>query len=551
MSLVSWLQAPPPDRGVRFATDRGLWQRVTYAELAENALAVGGGLAARGIGPGDVVAVAMPASRECLAAMFGTWAAGATLCMLPAPGFSASYSRVVEAIVSVARPAVTFGDADAVSMLAYASPLEYGPRLGSVAPAEGVTAVQFTSGSTGAPRGIVLTWDNLAANITAITRLTGCRTGDGASSWLPLNHDMGFVGALLTIAGGDDLWLMRPDQFARSPRQWLESLSSGHARHTAAPPFGYAYAARRASFDGLDLSSWSTALVGAAAISPAVLTAFATVAAPAGFRLEAFMPAYGLAENTVAVTAAHLHNAVRPDWSALRFGSPVTVLEAGLDSAGDGWLVGHGLPAAEDGISVAIESAPDVAAPEGVLGEIVVSGSSVAHGYTGHPSFGGKVRTGDAGFVLGGDLYVLGRMGESLKVRGRAVYVEDLDGRVAAAAGFERVAVVAINDGGQPGVAVFGEAPPGPWAADVMAALRAELGPEPAITVIAGRRGLIKRTSSGKPRRREMWRLWSAGELSGQVISGPLRLVRIPTRIGAAELVGRHTRVNIIVAPSG
>lgn len=515
MSLVSWLLAPPSDRGVRFATDRGSWQSVTYAELAADALAVGGGLAARGIGSGDVVAVAMPASRECLAAMFGTWAAGATLCMLPAPGFSASYSRVVEAIVSVARPAVTFGDADAVSLLPYASPLSFGAQLGSVTPAEGVAAVQFTSGSTGAPRGIELTWDNLASNIAVITRLTGCVAGDGASSWLPLNHDMGFVGALVAIASGDDLWLMRPDQFARSPRQWLSSLSSlssGHARHTAAPPFGYAYAARRASFDGLDLSSWRTALVGAAAVSPAVLTAFATAAAPAGFRLEAFMPAYGLAENTVAVTATHLRNAVRPDWSALRFGSPVPVLATGLDAAGDGWLVGHGLPALSDGIGVAIESAPDVAVPEGSLGEIVVSGSSVARG------FGGRVRTGDAGFVLRGDLYVLGRMGESLKVRGRAVYVEDLDGRAAAAAGFERVAVVAVNDAGQPGVAVFAEAAPGPWAAQVTAALRAELGPEPAITVIAGRRGLIKRTSSGKPRRREMWRLWSAGDLPGQIL---------------------------------
>jgi acyl-CoA synthetase (AMP-forming)/AMP-acid ligase II len=515
MSLVSWLRAPPPDRGVRFATDRGSWQRVTYAELAEDALSVGGGLAARGIGPGDVVTVAMPASRECLAAMFGTWAAGATVCMLPAPGFSASYPQTVEAIVSVARPAVTFGDGDAVSMLPYASPLSFGAQLGSVTPTEGVAAVQFTSGSTGAPRGIELTWDNLASNIAVITRLTGYRDGDGGSSWLPLNHDMGFVGALVTISGGDDLWLMRPDQFARSPRQWLESLSSEHARHTAAPPFGYAYAARRASFDGLDLSSWRTALVGAAAISPAVLTAFATAAAPAGFRLSAFMPAYGLAENTVAVTATHLRNAIRPDWSALRFGSPVTVLDTGLNAAGDGWLVGHGLPALGDGIEVIIESAPSVIVPEGSLGEIVVSGSSVARGYTGHPSFGGKVRTGDAGFVLGGDLYVLGRMGESLKVRGRSVYVEDLDGRAAAAAGFERVAVVAVNDGGQPGVAVFAEATPGPWVAQVTAALRAELGPEPVITVIAGRRGLIKRTSSGKPRRREMWRLWSAGELPG------------------------------------
>src|SRR6185437_10881708 len=113
-------------------------------------------------------------------------------------------------------------------------------------PAGRVAVLQFTSGSTRRPRGIQLTWDNIAANIDVITRWTGLRDGDGVASWLPLNHDMGFIGCLLTaVASQADLWLMRPDQFIRDPARWLSCLRQGKAAHTAAPPFGYGYAARR------------------------------------------------------------------------------------------------------------------------------------------------------------------------------------------------------------------------------------------------------------------------------------------------------------------
>lgn len=543
MRLVSWLTGPRAGRGAWFSTDSASlesWGRATYPELARDARRVAADLAARQVGRGDVVAVAMPASRECLAAMFGVWAAGATLCMLPAPGFTVGYESSVSAILRVARPAVTFGDTDAVSLLADAIPLSLPGELAEVAPACGVAALQFTSGSTGSPRGIELSWENLDANIEVISRWLRWRDGDAIASWLPLNHDMGFVGCLLTaIANQGDLWLMQPYQFTRSPRRWLWSLSSGRACHTASPPFGYAYAARRASFDGLDLSGWRSAIVGAAAIGPSALQTFAAAAGPGNFPASAFLPAYGLAENTVAVTGSRSGRAVRPDWQVLRFGSPVKVLQSAPLLAADpscparaagppsspsarnagGWLTGHGMPSPDDGIGVTIYDESGAELPAGSLGEIIVTGTSVARGYRGEEPFEGVLRTADAGFVYDGDLYVLGRMGESLKVRARSVYMEDLDARVEAAAGFERIAVVAVSDGGRPGVAVFAEARPGAWVASVVAALRAELGPEPVVSLIVGRRGLIRRTSSGKPRRREMWRLWSAGELQGEVVA--------------------------------
>jgi acyl-CoA synthetase (AMP-forming)/AMP-acid ligase II len=566
VSVYDWLGDPRADHAIRIATDKNGWDHLSYAALASDAHAVAAELAARGVGHGDTVAIALPGSRDGLAALFGGWAAGCTVCMLPVPSYLSgqAYTAHVAAIVAQARPAVTFADADSAPLLngvVPVSPVRYrhdaaasGPR----APRAQVAAVQFTSGSTSRPRGIELTWDNIDANIAVIARWAGLTDGDGVATWLPLNHDMGFIGCLLaSVAHQADLWLMRPEQFIRDPARWLSCLGPGKASHTAAPPFGYGYAARRLppeQWAALDLSGWRAAIVGAELIDPGVLRAFAAAAAPAGFDPAAFRPAYGLAESTLAVTAAGVGGpgrVLRPDWQRLNFGEPVTVLEAGtlIPGAGvtgpgiaaqagpgggraaataTGWLTGHGMPLPGDDMGVLITDEEGVALPDGTLGEVVVTGRSVAIGYAGEPPFRGTFPTGDGGFVLDGDLYVLGRMGESLKLRARTVYVEDLEVKARAAAGFDRLAMVSMADRGRPGVAVFAEAAPGAWADRVIEALRADFGPEPEIAILVGPRGLIRRTSSGKPRRGEMWRLWSAGLTSG---------TRLPTE-EAADSVG-------------
>jgi acyl-CoA synthetase (AMP-forming)/AMP-acid ligase II len=170
-----------------------------------------------------------------------------------------------------------------------------------------------------------------------------------------------------------------------------------------------------------------------------------------------------------------------------------------------GWLTGHG-PAA--GVRILDDDGGPL--PDGWLGEIAVRGKSVAAGYHGPGSrtfSSGELRTADAGFVLGGHLYVLGRMGDSIKVSGRSVFMEDLDARAAAVSGLspDRLCVVGDTRGPRTGLAVFAEAEPGPWQEAVLRFLRAELGPGLEIEIITGRRGLLKRTTSGKPRRRHMW----------------------------------------------
>lgn len=538
MSILGWLSAPSPGRGVWFAGERDGWERVEYAELAEDARAVAADLAARGVGRGDVVAIALPGSRDGLAALFGAWAAGCVATMLPVPGYGAGaeYTAHTAAILEQARPAVTFADAESAPLLESVAQVSEVRRdasgAGTVQEPARVAVLQFTSGTTRSPRAIQVTWDNIVANFAVLWRWMEWKDGDGMASWLPFNHDMGLLACVMTAARQGDLWLMRPDQFIRGPERWLASLGPGKAAHAGAPSFGFGYVARRLrpeQWAELDLSGWKSAIVGGEVPDPGALRAFAAAAAPSGFDPAAIHPAYGLAENTSACTAGAVGRpgrVLRPDWEQMHFGEPVRVLETGLllpppgaltpDAAdGAGWLAGQGWPLPVDAVGVEIADAEGTALPEGSLGEIVITGRSVADGYVGDEPFDGLLRTGDAGFVHDGDLYVLGRMGDSLKVRARTVYVEDLELKAREAAGLNRLAVVAMSDGGRPGIAVFAESAPGPWADKVTQALRTELGPDPEIAVIAGERGLIRRTSSGKPQRRAMWQLWSAGKLPG------------------------------------
>ncbi|HEX2312155.1 MAG TPA: AMP-binding protein [Thermomonospora sp.] len=556
--FTSWIESPRAGRGVHVADDAGGWSYASWPELAAAARAVAARLAAAGVRPGDVVCVIMPSGHPCLAAIFGAWAAGATVSPLATPAFQPEdeYVAHVGAVLAQAEPALVVTTAADEPVVAKAmaeagrpgapwvmpDALEPGSGEGPVRRGGDIALLQFTSGSTGEPRGVRVSWRNLEANLAVIKHLTSWRDGDAFASWLPLYHDMGLIGGLFFMAVTQgDLWLMRPDQFVRDPGRWVDCFDAGRATITASPSFAYGYLARRLSPErlrGLDLSRWRIAVVGAEAVDAAALDAFARLAEGTGFSRATYRPAYGLAENTLAVTApepGRIARVIRPDWDTVRFGEPVTVLEAATFGErpippGAGWLVGHGLPPhpapGGEPVGVYVVDEDGERLPDGCLGELVVTGTSVAEGY--HAGQEGKatrfvdseLRTGDGGFVHDGDLYVLGRMGDSLKLRGRTVYVEDLDAKVAAGTGLGRgrVAVVSTVADGRAGVAVFAEADPGAWADDARRLLRELLGPEPAITVVAGPRGLIRRTSSGKVRRRQLWRELGAGRLTGATL---------------------------------
>jgi acyl-CoA synthetase (AMP-forming)/AMP-acid ligase II len=561
--FVRWLSAPVAKRGIFLADDSGRWRRIEYSELALGAGRAGARLVDAGVSPGDVVCMSMTTEYSSLSTFFGAWAAGATVCPLPSLSFQSQqeYVEHIAAILQQAKPVVTVTCAEFEPLIGKAmkkvglpgSPLCMFDIDGStyIDPRQGgdIALLQFTSGSTGTPQGVRVSWRNLEANLAVIRRWARWRIDDAVASWLPLYHDMGLIGCLLTsVAGQCDLWLMRPDQFIRDPARWLDCFGPGRASQSAAPSFAFSYLARRVAPEqlaGLDLSGWRSVMVGAEAIDPAALESFARLAAPTGFSRTTFVPAYGLAENTLAVTSPGLGgNAymVLPDWSSFQFGKPVRIARRTRfgdenPTPGSGWLFGHGHPGIDDGIGVHIVGEDGNQLADGYLGEIMVTGTSVACGYQSEYSgrstrfYGGTLRTGDAGFIYHGDLYVLGRMGDSLKLRGRNVYVEDLDAKVAADAGLsrDRVVIVSSCTERRAGVVVFAETKPGPWTAKVIQRLRGELGPEPTIAIVVGQRGLIQRTSSGKPRRRHMWQLLHCGHLqTATVIDGVIELATHP-----------------------
>lgn len=544
LSLTAWLDDPSTERGLYFARERDGWDLHAYADLA---LAIGGAqaqiedaLSVRG----RPVVIILPTGPDFVAAFIATILAGSTACPLPPPGplQADDYGDYVAGILAAADPSLIVTDhrhaavvRDAAAAAGLGTPvLELAAAQAEPAPrplAE-LSLLQFTSGSNGRPRGVRVTPENLNANIDVIGRWIGATKEDAGVSWLPLFHDMGLIGALLTpIAINGSMYLMRPGQFVRRPARWLECIAERGAQYTVSPPFGFAFARRRvkeADLEGWDFSNWRIAIVAAERLDAPLLGAFRDWLAPYGFRPETFRPAYGLAENTLAVTGTPDRTTppvvhVAPD--TLAPGEPVEVHEQRslADSRalgqGAGWLVGSGVP--HPGVGVEIRDDDGAPLPDGHLGEIHVTGPSVADGYQGATDIGSTrfdedgLSTGDAGFVIDGELYVVGRMGDSLKVHGRAVFMEDLEAEIHAAPGVPKGQIAAVSGVGPDGATICAlvEAAPGEWVESVADAVRRATAGSYTVRVYAARKGSIMRTSSGKPRRRPMWRALMDGTL--------------------------------------
>jgi fatty-acyl-CoA synthase len=549
--LIDWLDDPCAGAGLYFAEDDGGWAFLDYADLAElvaDAAARIEELRWRSTG---VVTIVMPSGPRFVATFLGALVAGHTPSPLALPLVMRDTDQYVAhaaEILDAADPALVLADDSVLSPVRQAAELAglaHAPQSIAVErsgetprrrpPAE-LALLQFTSGSSGRPRGVKVSWDNLETNIAMIRGWLGWTPQDPGATWLPLYHDMGLIGCLLTpLVSQSDLFVMRPDQFVRDPLRWLACFGESGTAFTAAPNFGFAYVAKHARDEdlaGFDFSNWRAAIVAAERLDAAVLGKFARRLAPYGFRASAFLPAYGLAEATLAVTGSpptETPRVVRPDWPAARMSERLEIKDAGdladvnRMGSGEGWAVGCGYPF--EGVDVKIVDERGEELPDGYLGEIFVRGDIVAQGYTieaeSSTRFTGEgLYTGDAGFKYDGDLFVMGRLGDSLKVRGRAVFVEDLEARIGALDGVSkgRCVVLAGTHGVHNRLVALVEAEPGPWIYETARVLEAEVGHEAAVQVIAGPPHVIQRTSSGKPRRRVMWGELVEGELPGRIV---------------------------------
>jgi acyl-CoA synthetase (AMP-forming)/AMP-acid ligase II len=365
--------------------------------------------------------------------------------------------------------------------------------------------------------------------------------------WLPLYHDMGLVSSLVAITSQAENAYMPPVQFLRNPLRWLREYHEHRYGHMYMPNFGFAYVVRAVPAErlaGLDLSCVHSVVSGAERVDPVTLAAFADRLAPCGFDRRAFQPAYGMAEATLAISGVRLGvspTILRIDHDAARMDAPMKILDETVEGAAPAadlpasCLVSCGPPLPGTQVRVVDEAGAPL--PDGYLGELSVHGPSIADGYSlasprDAERFGadGWFRTGDAGFLHRGEVYVLGRLGDSFKIHGRSVFMEDVELELRRRAPKAAFLVIGGLLDGAPHVVVITTSPAealAPAAREVVVLLG---GDEVSVEIFTVKTIGRLLTSSGKPRRREAWRLYRAGALGSE-----------PVRVGPSEKAATAT----------
>jgi acyl-CoA synthetase (AMP-forming)/AMP-acid ligase II len=548
-----------PDRAIAFP-DTGCV--LTYAGLVERAMAIAGALQARGVAPGALVGFVQANDPEFLLSFLAISLAGAVPTPLPLPasasGIPAFVARLRGIVADAGMRRVIVSSLLAGHLARLGSALQ---DLGEVEPitcaaleAEGATLrrpdispealalVQYTSGSTSAPKGVALRHRHVLAAIEAIGRGIALGPDDVNGQWLPLFHDMGLVGTLTGIAHGTAHYLWQPTTFIRRPDRWLRDFAAAGASIYAGPSFSYAYMIDATPADaaaGLDLRRWRVAFNGAESIDPHIMERFARHFAAAGFRRSTMFPVYGLAEATLAVAFPALGDeptALWVDRQALAAGRVVEAAAGASDARG---VVCVGAPI--EGHEIRIAPAGGGAEPgDDQVGEIEVRGPAVMDGYyraepLAPASDDGWLATGDLGFVRGGRLYVTGRIKQMLIVRGQNYYPEDVEATVRGVAGVHKgrsVAVLGEAIGSATDaaidavVSVIAETTVDPadarteltsLAHRIHDAVRDHLG-LPVGRVVLVRERSIRRTTNGKYQRLLMAQLLRDGELAGDIL---------------------------------
>ena len=448
---------------------------LTYAQLFTQAAQIATGLVEQGLSPGESVAIMLPTGPEYLSSFLAVLLAGGT----PVPIYPPARAKQIEEhfhrharILANARVRflITFEQVRQVSKLFVArvpglqslftpeqlvrrDVLQAWPRIepGHVA------FLQYTSGSTGDPKGVILTHANILASVRSMRSALDVGPEDVFVSWLPLYHDMGLIGAWLgALIVGFPLVLMSPLTFLARPERWLQAIHRYRGTISGGPNFAYELCQRRIDdeqIDGLDLSSWRLAFNGAEPVSPDTMERFSTRFAQWGFDARAMTPVYGLAEATLGVAFTPHGRGPRIDSVSrdVLFGRGIAQPQ---DSADAMRLVSSGV--AIDGFEVRIVDDVGHEAADRVAGEVQFKGPGVTSGYYRNPQVteqlfdGVWARSGDRGYIADGELYITGRDKDLIIRAGRNLYPYELEQAVGEVPGVRRGCV-----------AVFGSEDPG------------------------------------------------------------------------------------------
>jgi acyl-CoA synthetase (AMP-forming)/AMP-acid ligase II/acyl carrier protein len=318
-----------------------------------------------------------------------------------------------------------------------------------------VAFIQFSSGSTSEPKGVVLTHGNLIANIRGATEAANFCSDDVSLSWMPLTHDMGLIGLyLIQFANRAQIYLMPTELFIRRPLLWLQAAAAKRATVLCSPNFGYRHFLKvlgERKLEGVDLSAVRVLFNGAEPISVDLCNEFMSAIAYTGLKRNAMLPVYGLAEATLAVSFAkigHGYRWIRVNRHRLNTGDPLELNPADSKDALELMCVGKPIPFTE----VRIADATRAALPLGRVGHVLIRGANVTHGYFENPEANaiaidadGWLDTGDLGVMHEGELYITGRAKEIIFVNGQNYYPHDLEAIAQRAPGLELGKVVAAG----------------------------------------------------------------------------------------------------------
>lgn len=539
-SALDWLEQPNPS-GISFLRSRERsqdWRCESQANLAKGARSAASTMISEGVGPNELILIALGTTPEFVHAFFGAVGAGATPTPVEPLGPLSNGQTYYERLGRIAdrvNARFLICDDKHAELLSHADLGSRAPKvittsaLGRGDPDTELTyggssfLCQLTSGTTGLPKAIRFTPSQVSSHLAAIREWLDVTSDDIGVSWLPLHHDMGLIGhVLLPLCYGVQEYLMPQMSFVRRPWTWMETLSAKGGTITAAPTFGYRYLLDRSGGRDLaptDLTRCKALVVGAERVDPAVLRRLVTTLGPYGLDPSAIRPAYGLAEATLAVAGSRLGS--QPTYVQLEPRS--TGLGKALDIAAEGLVLGGtelddsvhvGCGDPIPGTAVTVVDPAGLPVPDGVLGEIVVEASWIGTVVDGCSST--SHRTGDAGFKHRGELFVVGRLGDSLSVRGLKVFAEHVEAAIMAEIGRHAVVVMGDDTDGPVVLSLVDESVVCGDVDQLHSIVRRHVDQRARSVLVAVNRSAVPRTSSGKPKRREIWTRYLEGSYAGQ-----------------------------------
>ncbi len=481
-------QAAEVPTGITFVgasvTTDGTPAYVPWRQVHDEARAVGAALQARGLVPGDHIAILGPTSRALITAIRGCWLAGLASMVLPLPMRMGS----LEEFIDSTRARIRHGDAKLVLIDDQLSPfytpipgdpptvpltavqpgapgVPSGDHLELPAPdPERLVILQYTSGSTSEPKGVMIPDRVLSANIDACAAAAELTSDDVMLSWLPLYHDMGLVGFLaISMTTATNLVQAAPQDFLAHPGNWMQWISDHRATATAGPNFAWALATRALGrMHDLDLSSLTLALSGAEPVDPAAVEAFVAAAGRFGFEPGGVFPAFGMAEVAIGGTFPPRGRGLVCDTvdrvvlERDRVAKPIEVLDPYEYELAARRLPLLGTPV--PGLEMRVVDPDSLEErPDRHVGELLIRGTSVTPGYYKRPDAtaalfdDGWLRTGDLAYMIDGELVLCGRIKDVIIVGGRNVFPEDIERAVGAVDGVRAGNVISFGMDGYKG----------------------------------------------------------------------------------------------------